>query len=144
MIAPVVNRSTALVAHAARKPRLLIVSDSGSHLAELQAALGWTGVEMTCAGSLADLGHACAAEHDLAAIDIRPARLTRILRALRSRPGYAEIPILVLASELLHAPYLAGVLPQYRAMPCSLAELIALARRRFQATTGQRQTKRLL
>jgi CheY-like chemotaxis protein len=144
MIAPVFNRSTALVPLAARRPQLLIVSDSAARLAGLQAALGAVGVEMTCAGSLAELDRACSPGHALAAVDVRPARLTRVLRALRTLPGCGEIPILVLASERLNAPYLAGVLPQYRAMACGPSELIALARRRCAVVAAPRQTRRLL
>ena len=64
--------------------------------------------------------------HDLAVVDVGPALLEPLLGNLRASKEHAEIPVLVEQSRIAAAP-LAGVLPKYRAMPCSHDELIARA-----------------
>ena len=56
---------------------------------------------------------------------------------------HAEIPVLVEHSRIAAAP-LTGVLPKYRAMPCSQNELIRLARRRLTSISGHGRAKGLL
>jgi DNA-binding response OmpR family regulator len=128
----------------ARKPRLLIVSDCLDRLAELKVALAADGIEITCATPTEGLSQACRRGHSLAVVDVGPAYLPAVLAHLRSNTRYAEIPVLVAASRLSSDPALAGVLPKYRAMPCSQAELLALARRRITSTTARRSGKKVL
>ena len=126
------------------RPRLLIFSDCPDRLIKLNALLAAGETEITRATSLEELRHACRGGHDLAVIDVGPAYLVAVLEALRDSEGYAEIPVLVEASRLAAAPGLTGVLPKYRAMPCSHVELVTLARRRINATNIRRNTKRML
>jgi DNA-binding NtrC family response regulator len=125
-------------------PRLLIVSDSAERLLKLRASLAADQIEITSAASPEELNRACRDGHDLVVIDVGPAQLTAVLTALREHDRYAQIPVLVEASRLAAEPNLAGVLPKYRAMPCSHAELIALARRRITANSARRSAKRVL
>ncbi len=131
------------------RPRLLIFSDCSDRLIKLNALLAAGEIEITSATSLEELHHACRGGHDLAVIDVGPASLVTVLDALRDSEGYAEIPVLVEATRLATAPGLTGVLPKYRAMPCSHAELVTLARRRINdtninPTSARRHAKRML
>lgn len=111
------------------KIRLLLVSDQPDNLNSLPAELGASDIEITSAKSVEDVRRACCAGHDVAVIDVGPAQLLKILKTLRASDGYKDISVLVDASRLSLEPSLAGVLPAYRAMPCSHAQLVALARR---------------
>jgi len=81
--------------------------------------------------------------HDLAVVDVGPALLEPLLGNLRASKEHAEIPLLVEKSRIAEAP-LAGVLPKYRAMPCSHDELIRLANRRLASIAGHDRAKGLL
>jgi hypothetical protein len=87
------------------------------------------GVEITGAASSAELSRACHGTHDLVVIDVDAGRLPEVLRILRSSVGHSGISLLVEASRVLTEPGLVGVLPKYRAMPCSRSDLVKLARR---------------
>jgi hypothetical protein len=77
-------------------------------------------------------------------IDVSPERLVGILRRLRAGEGHAAVPVLVEASRIAAAPFLSGVLPQYRAMPCSSGDLVALVRSRLALASGPQRTRRVL
>jgi CheY-like chemotaxis protein len=125
--------------------KLLIVTDSVERAASLRALLDTGRVEVTCITSPADLGLACRCGHDLAVVDVSAAEIVEVLRSLRSSAGCENISILVQASRLASDPALTGVLPAYRAMPCSQADLIALARRRLISSgKDQRNARRML
>jgi len=128
----------------ASKPRLLIISDSSERLTNLRASLSTGEIEITSATSPAELRRACRSKHDLAVVDVGPTHLGKVLEDLRSSKEGAEIPVLVEASRLAADPGLVGVLPKYRAMPCSHADLVTLARRRIASTTGRRHGRKLL
>ena len=81
--------------------------------------------------------------HDLAVVDVSPALLEPLLGNLRASKEHSEIPVLVEQSRIAAAP-LTGVLPKYRAMPCSHDELIKLARRRLTLIAGHGRAKVLL
>src|SRR5581483_9863367 len=81
------------------------------------------------------LGLACRCGHDLAVIDVGAADIVEVLKNLRASAGCKEISVLVAASRLASDPKLTGVLPAYRAMPCSQPDLIAPARRRPVSTS---------
>ena len=127
-----------------RRPRLLIVSDSTERLAGLRTSLAAGEVEVTCAISSEDLHRACRDEHHLVVIDVGPSHLVEVLKALRSSAGHIDTPVLVEASRLAVEPGLAGVLPEYRAMPCGQADLVTLARRRMTSTVSRRSAKKML
>lgn len=118
-------------------PRLLIVTDSPARANHLMMALRLTDIDISVAITPAELRRATEEEHDLAVVDVPAEELRGILAALRASPAHAEIPLLVEISRLTHAPSLSGVLPHYRAMPCSPTDLVALARRRLTALPNQ-------
>jgi hypothetical protein len=110
----------------AGKPRLLIVTDCPDRLSGLRASISTGGIEITGAASFEELGRACQSEHDLAVIDVGAASLPEVLRTLRSSVRHNGISLLVEASRVLTEPSLTGVLPRYRAMPCSRSDLVKL------------------
>lgn len=113
----------------AGKPHLLIVTDCSDRLAGLRSLLHADGVEITGAASSEELSRACHGRHDLVVIDVGAGRLPEVLYTLRSSVRHSGISLLVEASRVLTEPGLAGVLPRYRAMPCSRSDLVKLARR---------------
>jgi DNA-binding response OmpR family regulator len=127
---------------AAKKPRLLIVTDAPDRLNNLKVALGRIEAEIVST-TPQGLCLACNRKHDLAVVDVGPARLGSVLKTLRANDGHSEIPVLVDGSRIVAEPALAGVLPKYRAMPCSPAELVTLVRRRT-SMTDRRQARKLL
>lgn len=118
-------------------PRLLIVTDSQARANHLMMALRITNIEISVALTPAELRRATEEEHDLAVVEVEAEELRGILAALRASPSHAQIPILVEISRLSHAPSVSGVMPQYRAMPCSPTDLVALARRRLTSMTNE-------
>lgn len=127
-----------------RQPRLLIISDSADRLMALNASLNVGEVEITNATYPYEHKRLLPGQPHLAVVDVGPAYLVEVLKALRLSPGCAEIPILVEASRISAEPGLVGVLPQYRAMPCCRLELVRLAQRLIASTTSQRGRKTVL
>lgn len=128
-----------------RQARLLIVTDSPERTATLRAVMDNGKLEITCLTMPADLESVLLNGPDVAVIDAGPTHIVEILRTLRASEGCDNISVLVQASRLDSNPSLTGVLPAYRAMPCSPAELVALARRRLSATGGgQRAARKML
>jgi hypothetical protein len=78
----------------------------------------------------------------LVVVDVGSALLEPLLGNLRASEEHAEVPVLVEQSRIVATP-LAGVLPKYRAMPCSHNELIRLARHRLTSITGHERAKAL-
>lgn len=111
------------------KTRLLLVSDEPDHLSQLRAQLNTGEVEITNAHSVEEVRRACRLPHDVAVVDVGPSQLVKVLKTLRASEGNNDISVLVDTSRLSPEPDLAGVLPTYRAMPCSHSQLVALARR---------------
>lgn|SRR5262245_26313551 len=123
------------------KPRFLIVCDSVDRLKKLRSALDTGGAEITGISSLQELDRACVSEHDLAIVDVQPAQILRVLKTLRASVGHARIPLLVEASKFTAEHNMAGVLPKYRAMPCSDAELLTLAQQQINPSNGRRNER---
>ncbi len=123
-------------------PRLLIVTDSQLRANHLLVALRVTDIEITVATTPDELRRATEEEHDLAVVDVEANELPGVLAALRATASHAEVPILVEISRVAHTPHLSGVMPRYRAMPCSPTELVVLARRRIAAMTTESGTVR--
>ncbi|HEX4951510.1 MAG TPA: hypothetical protein VFZ34_32935 [Blastocatellia bacterium] len=119
------------------KSRLLLVSDQPQHLKTLQTELNTGEVEITNATSPEEVRRACHAGHDIAVIDVEPGMVVDVLKTLRGSEGYSDISVLVDNSRLLTDPSLAGVLPMFRAMPCSADELVRLARHRVKSSTAR-------
>lgn len=128
---------------ASGKSQVLIVTDGLDRLRGLKASMQTGEIEITGAASPDELSRACDHDHDLAVIDVSPDRLPEALHMLRSSEKHRKISVLVEASRIVVAPDLAGLLPKYRAMPCSRFDLLKLAR---YLTTGEAQprNKRML
>jgi DNA-binding NtrC family response regulator len=134
-VAKVVRTSVNIARKA--KSRLLIVSDEPNHLKVLQSELGMGEVEITNATTAEEVRRACRGGHDLAVVDVEPGIVVDVLETLRGSEGYSEISVLVNKSRLGMEPSLAGVLPAFRAMPCSSEELVRLARHRVTSSTAR-------
>jgi DNA-binding response OmpR family regulator len=128
---------------AVSRPRILIVSDSPERIPHLQISFDSQEVEIASALFPEEWEYVSGDKHDLAVIDVGPALLEPLLGNLRASKEHAEIPVLVEQSRIAAAP-LAGVLPKYRAMPCSHDELIRLARRRLSSIAGHERANALL
>lgn len=128
---------------AVSQPRVLIISDSAERIPHLQAAFDSQEVEITCAMFPDEWGYVSGDRHDLAVVDVGPTLLEPLLGNIRASKEHTEIPLLVEKSRIAAAP-LAGVLPKYRAMPCSHDELVKLARRRLTSISGYGLAKGLL
>jgi|SRR5690242_10334629 hypothetical protein len=109
------------------KHRVLIVTDCSARLRSWQGSIHTEGIAITGAASSEELRRACQSEHDLAVIDVGAGSLPEVLRILRSSIRHSRISLLVEASKVLTEPSLTGVLPRYRAMPCSRSDLVKLA-----------------
>lgn len=105
----------------------MLVSDSSKRLVRLRSLLGKGVIEVVStpypAELLKVLTGLAAGGCDLTVVDVAPSRLVEVLIKLRANSLTCEIPLLVEASRLSTAAYLWGVLPTYRAMPCSMSEL---------------------
>ena len=128
---------------AVSQPRVLIISDSAERIPHWQTAFDSQEVGITCAVFPEDWDYVSGDRHDLAVVDVGPALLEPLLGNLRASMEHAEIPLLVEKSRISAAP-LAGVLPKYRAMPCSHDELIRLAKRRLTSISGHEWERELL
>lgn len=131
-----VVRSSVNIARKA-KSRLLIVSDEPNHLSTLQSELSGGEVEITKATTAEEVRRACHGGHDLAVVDVAPGKVVDVLETLRGSEGYGDISVLVDNSRIVAEPSLAGVLPTFRAMPCSSDELVRLARHRVTSSTAR-------
>jgi len=118
------------------QPRILIISDSTERMPHWQAAFDSQEVEITCAMFPEEWGYVSGDRYDLAVVDVGPALLEPLLGNIRASREHAEIPLLVEKSRIAAVP-MAGVLPKYRAMPCTHDELITLASRRLTSITGE-------
>jgi len=111
--------------------RVLLMCDSTNRLSQLNAALMREDLVIDYATSLAELRQACRRGHQLTIIDVSADLLIDALKLLRSSRRHADVSILVEASRLAGAKDMAGILSQYRAMPCFSGEIIKLARARL-------------
>lgn len=120
---------------AVSRPRVLIISDSAERIPHLQVGFDSQEVEIASAVFPEEWEYVSGERHDLAVVDVGPALLEQLLGNLRASKEHAEIPVLVEQSKIAAEP-VPGVLPKYRAMPCSQNELIRLARRWLTSTDG--------
>jgi DNA-binding response OmpR family regulator len=128
---------------AVSRPRALVICDSAERTSRWRSAFDPQEAEITCAVFPEEWGRVSRDTHDLAVVDVGPTLLESLLKNLRASEGHAEIPVLVENGRIAAAAP-AGVLPKYRAMPCSHDELIKLARRRITFIAGQGQVRGLL
>ena len=113
------------------KSRVLLICDSSAGTAKLKSALNLGAVEIVSVSHAEELIRVGEQDYVLAIIDVAPAKLLEVLKLLRASDRLAALPVLVEASGIIAEARFAGVLPQYRAMPCSYSELVALARQRL-------------
>ena len=125
------------------RPQVLIISDSVEQIPYWLAAFDSQEAEFTCAVFPEEWDYVSSDRHDLAVVDVCPALLEPLLENLRASKEHAEIRLLVEKSRIAAAP-LAGVLPKYRAMPCSQEELIRLAHRYLTSISGHGAVKGFL
>ncbi len=130
MLAPVVDLSMQPLSLPVSKTRLLLVSDSPDRLRALKAGLNHTEFDITGVSSFEELIVACHEPHDVVALDVNPAQIAPMLTLIRASALHATVPVLVEASRLKNDLNLAGLLPRYRAMPCSYTDILTLVRRR--------------
>lgn len=126
MLAPTISYNSPLRLVPAPKSRLLLIADSPDRLKELKAEISNADFEITSVGSLEELRAVCRNHHDLAVLDVSSAQIRPALSVLRTSTGHADIPLLVESTRLHDNLGLAGVLPAFRAMACSRAEMLRL------------------
>lgn len=145
MISPAAAASQpSLQAVPSGRQRLLIITDSSERLSKLRASLNIGEVEITGAASPEEMCCACRGWQDLAVVDVSPAHLGGVLKALRRCAGCTKISVLVEASRISDDPSLAGLLPTYRAMPCSGSDLITLAQGYVNPTAVKQRSRGIL
>ncbi len=108
------------------KPRALVVVDSEERLSGIRSMLYQAGMEPARARNQEELIRICRESHDLAIVDVSSDKLCGVLHTIRSSARHAKTPILVAFDRVVGGESLAGVLPKYRAMPCSPTEMAAL------------------
>jgi CheY-like chemotaxis protein len=117
------------------KPRLLLVSDNAERVGELRRSINPVNFEIACAASLDELRAACCEGHDLVALDVGAPQIAPTLKLLRASDGHKDSLLLVESTRLNNDPNLIGLLPTYRAMPCSHGEILTLIRYLHEADT---------
>lgn len=126
------------------KPRLLLVSDNIDRLKLLATGLNQNEFVITTVCSLEELIAACSSCHDMVALDVSPTQIAPMLRQIRTSAWHRAIPVLVDATRLNNELALAGLLPEYRAMPCSRPEMLALMQRGQEANHDDPAARRVL
>jgi hypothetical protein len=134
MLATKPKKALQPVAITDNKPRLLLVSDSTERLQALKSCVVAADFEIDLACSKKELRRACHRPHDLVAVDVAPANIIEMLDLIRGSAGNAEIPVLVECTRIVNDRKLAGVLPNFRAMPCNGMEMQVLLREHIHAT----------
>src|SRR5262245_21032486 len=144
MLASAVNSAFQSVSFPNSKPRLLLVSDSYDRLKSLEAGLNNNEFVITMACSLEELVTACNDCHDVVALDVSPEQIAPMLKQIRTSASHTSVPVLVEATRLTNDLSLAGLLPVYRAMPCSRMEMLALVQRGVEPDTGDPARRHVL
>ncbi|MGH9756052.1 MAG: hypothetical protein ACREA2_24995 [Blastocatellia bacterium] len=129
MLASAVNSALQSVSFPNTKPRLLLVSDSYDRLKSLEAGLNHNEFDITLVCSLEELVTACDNCHDMVALDVSPEQIAPVLKQIRTSASHTTVPVLVEATRLVNDLSLVGLLPEYRAMPCSRMEMLSLVQR---------------
>jgi DNA-binding response OmpR family regulator len=129
MLASAVNSALQSVSFPNSKPRLLLVGDSYDRLKSLEAGINHNEFDITIVCSLEELITACDNCHDVVALDVSPEQIAPMLKQIRTSASHMTVPVLVEATRLTSDLSLAGLLPEYRAMPCSRNEMLALVQR---------------
>jgi DNA-binding NtrC family response regulator len=144
MLASAVNSALQSVPFPNSRPRLLLVSDSYDRLKSLEAGLSNNEFDITTVCSLEELVTACKGCHDLVALDVSPEQIAPMLKQIRTSASHTTVPVLVEATRLTSDLSLAGLLPEYRAMPCSRMEMLTLVQRGVEPYTGDPARRHIL
>jgi DNA-binding response OmpR family regulator len=144
MLASAVNSALQSVTFPNSKPRLLLVSDDYDRLKSLEAGLNHNEFDITSVCSLEELVTACDDCHDMVALDVSPEQLAPVLKQIRASVSHMTVPVLVEATRLTNDFSLAGLLPEYRAMPCSRMEMLALVQRGAAPVNGDPARRHIL
>jgi hypothetical protein len=67
-----------------------------------------------------------------------------MLKQIRSSASHKGVPVLVEATRLKNDLSLVGVLPKYRAMPCSYREMLMLVQRGNEASDAESSPRPVL
>lgn len=118
------------------KLRILVVADTDEKLKAVRSIFNPSEAEITTAQTSSELAQACLEPHEMVAVDLEPSALESALRTLRTNKLHENVPLLVSSLRLTGQIGLAGLLPKYRAMQCSPAEMAALVLRRIQSMSG--------
>lgn len=144
MLVSAVNSAIQPVPFPTSKPRLLLVSDNHDGINLLKAGLNHEAFDITSVCSLEELIVACHSCHDVVALDVSPAQIAPMLKEIRTSAWHTTVPVLVEATRLNNDLNLAGLLPEYRAMPCSYSEMLMLVQRSSEAVNDGLSPRRML
>lgn len=144
MRASAVNSALQSISFPNSKPRLLLVSDSYDRLKLLETGLNHDEFDITTVCSLEELVTACDDCHDMVALDVSPEQLAPTLKQIRTSASHTAALVLVEATRLANARFLAGLLPEYRAMACSHKEILALVQRGNETYDDDSAPRRML
>lgn len=131
-------------AHESKQPRLLLVSESPGASSEFRRSISDGSADETIVFDLGNLPDALATPHDIAIVQVSTPNIRRVLEQIRRSITHVDIPILVDRTLLNFTGELAGIMPKFRAMPCTPAELIALTQRRITTHIEKSRPKPLL
>jgi len=126
------------------KMRILLVADAEEKLKATRAIFSLAEANIAEAKTSEELLQACSEPHEIAVIYLNPAEIESALQTLRASELHTNIPVLVSTACLVGEMGLAGVLPKYRAMPCSPLEMATLVHRRAQLMGGLSTARRSL
>jgi len=80
----------------------------------------------------------------MVALDVSPSQITPMLKQIRTSASHTTVPVLVEATRIKNDLTLAGVLPAYRAMPCSYTEMLTLVQRNNDVDTDDLSSRTVL
>ncbi|MDX2033643.1 MAG: hypothetical protein SF339_23405 [Blastocatellia bacterium] len=129
MFAPYAGNPTNLIPVPLCRPRLLLVTDSPERRRRLLGRIDLSRFEVTCADSLMQLRHRLRRPYDAVLMDVSSGQLLPMLNAVRNSEANFRTSLLVESSARDGDPSLAGVLPTYRAMPCTYDDMMRLVAR---------------
>ncbi|MBK9314354.1 MAG: response regulator [Acidobacteria bacterium] len=124
--------------------RLLIVSDAADGLRDFRGFINKENVQITNIFNLDDLPRTLTTRHEIAVVNVASINIKNVLESLRKSPLHQDIPVLVDKTRLDFTGVLAGIMPRFRAMPCSPDELRVLTQRRIVSLKEKRRSNHLL
>lgn len=138
MFAPSPGKPTNLIPLPISRTRLLLVTDSPERRQWFLGRIDLSRFDVTCVDSLAQLRHCLRRSYDAVLVDVSSGQLLPMLNAVRNSELNSSKPLLVESSAKDEDPSLAGVLPAYRAMPCTYEDMLRLVARPNASPSVQR------